>query len=93
MSSVESNIDSGSSVNTPFQGTVPSSQPKVKVLPISIRKDIQQKNVARKLAGLPEIRIQVRKCIACGSFFESAGNRTCGCVTRTASTIGGREII
>ena len=66
---------------------------KVKSLPPSVIKDIEQKNVARKLAGLSSIVIKVRRCIACGSKFESAGNRTCGCSSRTAGTIAGREII
>jgi hypothetical protein len=66
---------------------------KVKSLPPSVIKDIEQKNVARKLAGLSAIVIKVRRCIACGSKFESAGNRTCGCSSRTAGTIAGREII
>jgi hypothetical protein len=66
---------------------------KIKSLPPSVVKDIEQKNVARKLAGLSPIVIKVRRCIACGSKFESAGNRTCGCSSRTAGTIAGREII
>lgn len=79
----------------------PSSMPpglaqdpnKIKTLPPSVVKDIEQKNVARRLAGLSPIVIKVRRCIACGSKFESAGNRTCGCSSRTAGTIAGREII
>jgi hypothetical protein len=66
---------------------------RVKRLPPSVVKDIEQKNVARRLAGLSPIIIKVRRCIACGSKFESAGNRTCGCSSRTAGTIAGREII
>jgi hypothetical protein len=66
---------------------------KIKSLPPSVVKDIEQKNVARRLAGLSAIVIKVRRCIACGSKFESAGNRTCGCSSRTAGTIAGREII
>lgn len=66
---------------------------RVKRLPPSVVKDIEQKNVARRLAGLSPIVIKVRRCIACGSKFESAGNRTCGCSSRTAGTIAGREII
>ncbi len=67
--------------------------PKLKTLPPSVVKDIEQKNVARKLAGLSPIVIKVRRCISCGLPFESAGNRTCGCTSRTAGTIAGREII
>ena len=66
---------------------------RIKTLPPSVVKDIEQKNIARKLAGLSPIAIKVRRCIACGSPFESAGNRTCGCSSRTAGTIAGREII
>jgi hypothetical protein len=74
-------------------GTGADGSLKVKTLPPSVVKDIEQKNVARKLAGLSPIIIKVRRCIACGSMFESAGNRTCGCSSRTAGTIAGREII
>lgn len=66
---------------------------KIKTLPPSVVKDIEQKNIARRLAGLSPIQIKVRRCIACGAPFESAGNRTCGCSSRTAGTIAGREII
>jgi|GEM_PF-632276 len=66
---------------------------KIKTLPPSVVKDIEQKNIARRLAGLSPIVIKVRRCIACGAPFESAGNRTCGCSSRTAGTIAGREII
>jgi hypothetical protein len=66
---------------------------KIKLLPPSVVKDIEQKNIARRLAGLSPIVIKTRRCIACGSMFESAGNRTCGCSSRTAGTIAGREII
>ena len=66
---------------------------RVKTLPPSVVKDIEQKNIARRLAGLSAISIKVRRCIACGAPFESAGNRTCGCSSRTAGTIAGREII
>lgn len=66
---------------------------KIKTLPPSVVKDIEQKNIARRLAGLSAIVIKVRRCISCGAPFESAGNRTCGCSSRTAGTIAGREII
>ena len=64
-----------------------------KLLPPSVVKDIEQKNIARRLAGLSPLVIRIRRCIACGLAFESAGNRTCGCSSRTAGTIAGREII
>jgi hypothetical protein len=66
---------------------------RVKTLPPSVIKDIEQKNIARRLAGLSPIHVRVRRCLTCGSMFESAGNRTCGCSSRTAGTIAGREII
>ena len=66
---------------------------KVKRLPPSVVKDIELKNHARRLAGLSPIRVKVRTCIACGTPFESAGNRTCGCNTRSTGYIAGREII
>jgi hypothetical protein len=66
---------------------------KIKTLPISVVKDIEQKNIARRLAGLSALIIQVRRCLTCGSYFESSGNRTCGCSARVAGSIAGREII
>lgn len=66
---------------------------KIKRLPPSVVKDIELKNHARKLASLAPIKIRVRGCIACGQMFESAGNRTCGCNTRSTGYIAGREII
>ncbi len=66
---------------------------KVKRLPPSVVKDIELKNHARRLANLSPIRIKVRTCISCGTLFESAGNRTCGCNTRSTGYIAGREII
>lgn len=66
---------------------------KIKRLPPSVVKDIELKNQARKLALLAPIKIKVRVCIACHQRFESAGNRTCGCNTRSAGYIAGREII
>lgn len=69
------------------------SSNKVKCLPPSVLKDIDLKNNARRLANLAPIKIRVRTCIACGQKFESAGNRTCGCNTRSTGYIAGREII
>ena len=66
---------------------------KIKKLPPSVVKDIELKNQARRLASLAPIRIRVRRCIACDQPFESAGNRTCGCNTRSTGYIAGREII
>ncbi len=66
---------------------------KIKRLPPSVVKDIELKNHARRLANLSPIRIKVRQCISCGAMFESAGNRTCGCNTRSTGFIAGREII
>lgn len=69
------------------------SKNKVKRLPPSVLKDIELKNHARRLANLSPINVKVRTCIVCNMLFESAGNRTCGCNTRTAGHIAGREII
>jgi hypothetical protein len=66
---------------------------KVKRLPPSVVRDIELKNHARRLANLSPIRIRVRSCISCGTMFESAGNQTCGCNTRSKNYIAGREII
>lgn len=66
---------------------------KIKRLPPSVIKDIELKNQARRLANLAPIKIKVRACIACHQQFESAGNRTCGCNTRSTGYIAGREII
>lgn len=66
---------------------------KIKRLPPSVVKDIELKNHARRLANLSAIKIKVRTCITCGVLFESAGNRTCGCNTRSTGYIAGREII
>jgi hypothetical protein len=76
-----------------FETTTDASGNKVKKLPPSVVKDIELKNHARRLANLSPIRIKVRACIACGMLFESAGNRTCGCNTRSTGFIAGREII
>ena len=66
---------------------------RVKQLPPSVLKDIELKNHARRLANLAPIKIRIRRCISCLSLFESAGNRTCGCNTRSTGYIAGREII
>ncbi|NBO37635.1 hypothetical protein EBU99_03530 [bacterium] len=84
-------VESGSAVDA--SGLTTPDGLKIKTLPPSVVKDIEQKNIARRLAGLSPIVIKVRRCIACGAPFESAGNRTCGCSSRTAGTIAGREII
>ena len=84
----------------PLSHQDPSLQPeeikvsqKIKTLPPSVVKDIEHKNVARRLAGLPLIQIKTRHCLICGCLFESSGNRTCGCSNRVAGIIAGREII
>ncbi len=76
-----------------FETTTDSAGNRVKKLPPSVVKDIELKNHARRLANLSPIRIKVRTCIACGINFESAGNRTCGCNTRSTGYIAGRENI
>lgn len=65
----------------------------VKRLPASVVKDIELKNHARKLANLPPIKVKIRCCMSCGTQFESAGDRTCGCLNRSTGFIAGREII
>jgi hypothetical protein len=77
--------------NDASQPSFPSN--KVKRLPPSVVKDIELKNHARKLASLSPIKIKIRRCISCNTIFESAGNRTCGCNTRSTGYIAGREII
>lgn len=66
---------------------------RVKQLPPSVLKDIELKNHARRLANLAPIKIVERRCVSCMSLFQSAGNRTCGCNTRSTGYIAGREII
>ena len=76
-----------------LETTTDAAGNRVKKLPPSVVKDIELKNHARRLASLSPIRIKVRTCIACNALFESAGNRTCGCNTRSTGFIAGREII
>ena len=75
------------------QAIIETPVKRVKQLPPSVLKDIELKNHARRLANLAPIKIRVRRCISCLSQFESAGNRTCGCNTRSTGYIAGREII
>lgn len=51
----------------------------IKRLSIKAKRDIELKNISRKLAGLPIIQIALRRCSACNKLFESAENVTCGC--------------
>ena len=53
----------------------------VKRLHPSVIKEAMLKNEARVKNGLRPIKIMVRTCILCNQYFESAGNRTCGCKT------------
>lgn len=50
-------------------------------------RDIELKNHARRLVNLRPIRITVRRCNACGGLFETAGNRTCGCLMETSKEV------
>jgi hypothetical protein len=84
---------SSSSVSDLATGERYENGVRIKTLPPSVVKDIEQKNIARKLASISPIQIRVRRCLSCGFMFESSGNRTCGCSSRTAGTIAGREII
>lgn len=54
---------------------------KIKRIAKASVKDIELCNGARRLAGLPLIKIKVRRCISCFGMFESDGNRTCGCLS------------
>lgn len=76
-----------------METTTEAPAKRVKQLPPSVLKDIELKNHARRLANLAPIKIRIRRCISCLSLFESAGNRTCGCNTRSTGYIAGREII
>lgn len=76
-----------------METTTETPAKRVKQLPPSVLKDIELKNHARRLANLAPIKIRIRRCISCLSLFESAGNRTCGCNTRSTGYIAGREII
>jgi hypothetical protein len=71
----------------------PATGARIKTLPPSVVKDIEQKNLARRQAGLDVIHVRVRQCLTCNALFESAGNRTCGCASRAAGHMAGREII
>lgn len=75
--------------DTPLSGkpTVAETN-KIKTLPPSVIKDLEQKNIARKLADLSPIVIDIRRCIACRAWFESAGHRTCGCASPSSADSG-----
>jgi len=83
-------------LKTPVEAPCPEPKEvkeKVKRLPPSVLKDIEQKNMARRLTGLSCIVVKVRRCVACGCLFESSGNRTCGCTNRNTGYMSGREIL
>lgn len=40
---------------------------------------LAEQNQARAYLGLPLLKIKIRKCVSCGSLFESIEERTCGC--------------
>lgn len=67
--------------------------PRVRCLPSSVHKEVTLMNRARELAGLSPIIVKIRRCISCGTLFESVGHRTCGCVPMTSGVMAGREII
>lgn len=60
--------------------SIETTETEVKRLLPSVADDIKLKNVTRARAGLSPIQVSVRRCIVCGGRFESAGNRSCGCV-------------
>ena len=67
---------------------------RIKKMATAIKKDIEEQNKARALAKLPLIEIKVRKCLSCGTLFESAGERNCGCITQDEiGVLSGRDII
>lgn len=92
-SSPQLNPSLSGEVVAPSSGGVKSAKSKIKQLPPSVLKDIELKNHARRLASLAPIKIIVRRCVSCSRLFQSAGNRTCGCNTRSTGFIAGREII
>ena len=40
---------------------------------------LMDQNTARSAIGLSKIEIKIRRCLSCGSLFESTQNRLCGC--------------
>lgn len=91
---IPATVESGAVIqNSLDEAEKTETSSKIKYLPPSVMKDIEQKNAARKLAGLPPILTRIRRCLTCGTMFQSAGNRTCGCTNRIAGVIAGREII
>lgn len=42
--------------------------------------DVAKANIVRRFHGLRLLQIKVRSCLACGTLFESAADRTCGCM-------------
>ena len=68
----------------------------VKRLTITDKKDIDQKNYARRLNALPLLVVKVRTCMQCKRSFESVGERYCGCRGtdhRHLPSLGGRDIL
>ena len=55
----------------------------LKKLPAFKRDELKYLNKARSHIGLKPLRIKIRKCISCGTNFESIEARTCGCLTAT----------
>lgn len=43
-------------------------------------------NEARLAIGLRPIKMKQRKCLKCGSSFQSLGERTCGCLARVSTS-------
>ena len=48
-------------------------------------------NEARLEAGFKPIEMRVRKCLSCGTLFESIGNRMCGCIRGQVTSLFGIE--
>ena len=46
----------------------------IKVLDHHYRKEFRRQNEARKLIGLPQLKIKIRTCVLCHKPFESTGS-------------------
>jgi len=64
-----------------------------KKLPSIVHSDLELQNKARRLSGLPQLRITIKTCVDCGRQYESLHNRRCGCRLHLTQSIQGRELI
>ncbi len=58
---------------------------KVKRLPKCEISRMQRINDVRRMNGIRPQTLTVKTCLACGSFFETVANRTCGCLKYTTA--------